>query len=161
MKSFIAKRVNSILVNLRYLRFKLLKYTENNKKICNSLDHDFKNIPLYIMKKISLERYYIVLYNGALTLKMSKMALNPICDKTLHIILPNIFSSHTYLILLHHLQYFWSQRTLLQCPENVWKSNLLCQPVKDVINRNFEWLLCNNLLKVSTTMTFNSLTHIN
>ena len=26
LKSFIAKRVNSILVNLRYLRFKLLKY---------------------------------------------------------------------------------------------------------------------------------------
>ena len=32
MKSFIAKRLNSILVNLRYLRFKLLKYKENNKK---------------------------------------------------------------------------------------------------------------------------------
>ena len=30
MKSFIAKRVNSILVNLRYLRCKLLKYKENN-----------------------------------------------------------------------------------------------------------------------------------
>ena len=30
MKSFIAKRVISILVNLRYLRFKLLKYKENN-----------------------------------------------------------------------------------------------------------------------------------
>ena len=34
MKNFIAKRVNFILVNLRYLRFKLLKYTENNKNIC-------------------------------------------------------------------------------------------------------------------------------
>ena len=34
MKSFIAKRVNSILDNLRYLRFKLLKYKENNKNIC-------------------------------------------------------------------------------------------------------------------------------
>ena len=42
MKSFIAKRVNSILVNLRYLRFKLLKYKENNKKICNTFDHNFK-----------------------------------------------------------------------------------------------------------------------
>ena len=30
LKSFIAKRVISILVNLRYLRFKLLKYKENN-----------------------------------------------------------------------------------------------------------------------------------
>ena len=85
MKSFIAKRVNSILVNLSYLRFKLLNYKENNKTICNTFDHNFKNIPLYIMKKVSLERYYFVLYNCALTLKMSKMALNPFCDKTLHI----------------------------------------------------------------------------
>ena len=76
MKSFIAKRVISILVNLRYLRFKLLKYKENNKKICDTFDHNFKNIPLYIMRKVSLERYYFVLYNGDLTLKMSKMALN-------------------------------------------------------------------------------------
>ena len=34
MKSFIAKRIISKLVNnCRYLRFKLLKYEENNKKI--------------------------------------------------------------------------------------------------------------------------------
>ena len=85
MKSFIAKRVISILVNLRYLRFKLLKYKENNKKICNRFDHNFKNIPLYIMSNVSLERYYFVLYDGALTLKMSKMALNAFCDKTLQI----------------------------------------------------------------------------
>ena len=53
MKSFIAKRVNSILVNLRYLRFKLLKYKENNKKICNTFDNNFKNIPkLYNEKGI-------------------------------------------------------------------------------------------------------------
>ena len=94
MNSFIAKRVNSILVNLRYLRFKLLKYKENNKKICNTFDHNFKNIPLYIMRKVSLEMYYFVLYNGALTLKMSKMALNPSCDKTLHMII------NTYIWLL-------------------------------------------------------------
>ena len=60
MKSFIAKRVISILVNLRYLRFKLLKYKENNKKICNTFDHNFKYIPLYIMRNVSLERYYFV-----------------------------------------------------------------------------------------------------
>ena len=47
LKSFIAKGVNSILVNLRYLRFKLLKYKENNKKICHTFNHNFKNIPLY------------------------------------------------------------------------------------------------------------------
>ena len=75
MKSFIAKRLNSILVNLRYLRFKLLKYKENNKKICNTFDHNFKNIPLYIMRKVSLERYYFVLYDCALTSKISKMAI--------------------------------------------------------------------------------------
>ena len=63
-----------------------LKYKENNKKICNTFDHNFKNIPLYIMRKVSLERYYFVLYDGALTLKMSKMALNSFCDETLHIL---------------------------------------------------------------------------
>ena len=52
MKSFIAKRVNSILVNLRYLRFKLLIYKENNKKICNTFYHNFKNFFfVYIMQK--------------------------------------------------------------------------------------------------------------
>ena len=85
MKSFIAKRLNSILVNLRYLRFKLLKYKENNKNICNTFDHNFKNIHLYIMRKVSLERYYFVLYDCALTSKISKMALKSFCDKTLHI----------------------------------------------------------------------------
>ena len=86
MKSFIAKWLNSILVNFRYLRFKLLKYKENNKKICNTFDHNFKNIPLYIMRKVSLERYYFVLYDCALTSNISKMALiKSFCDKTLHI----------------------------------------------------------------------------
>ena len=49
MKSFIAKRVISNLVNLVNLRYtcKLLNYKENNKKIYNSSDHNFKNIPLY------------------------------------------------------------------------------------------------------------------
>ena len=38
------------------------------------------------MSNVSLERYYFVLYDhGALTLKMSKMALNAICDTTLQI----------------------------------------------------------------------------
>ena len=84
MKSFIAKRLNSILVILRYLRFKLLKYKEYNKKICNTLDHNFKNIPLYIMSLLPPERYYFVLYDCALTSKISNMALKSFCDKTLH-----------------------------------------------------------------------------
>ena len=67
LEESIAKRVISILVNLRYLRFKLLKCKEINKQICNTSDHNFKNIPLYIMRKVSLERYYFVLYGGALT----------------------------------------------------------------------------------------------
>ena len=81
MKSFIAQRVIPILVNLRYLRFKLLKYKENYKKICNTFDHNFKNIPLYIMRKVSLGRYCFVLYNGALTLKFQKWRLTRFCDK--------------------------------------------------------------------------------
>ena len=39
------------------------------------------------MRKVSLERYYGVLLDGALTFKMSKMALNPFCDKTVHILI--------------------------------------------------------------------------
>ena len=105
MKSFIAKRINSILVNLRYLRFKLLKYKENNKKICNTFDHNFKNIPLYIMRKVSLERYYFVLYDYySLTSKISKMALKSFCNKTLHIFLSEAFKyDHTDQFVLFYL----------------------------------------------------------
>ena len=39
---------------------------------------------------IILERQHLVLYDGALILKMSKMALNPFCDKTLHIYIDRI-----------------------------------------------------------------------
>ena len=83
MKSFIAKWVISILVNLR---FKLLKYKENNKKICNTFYYNFTNIPLY--------EKGIIVYDGAITLKMSKMVLNPFCNETLHIckVKPNIVS---------------------------------------------------------------------
>ena len=44
MKSFIAKRVISILVNFRYLKFKLKNYKENNKKICDTFDHKSNQI---------------------------------------------------------------------------------------------------------------------
>ena len=37
------------------------------------------------MRNVSLERYYFVLYDGALSLKISKMALNSFCNKTLQI----------------------------------------------------------------------------
>ena len=49
MKSFTAKRVITILVNFRYLRFKLLKYKENNKKICDTFGHNFRYIHLCII----------------------------------------------------------------------------------------------------------------
>ena len=75
------------MVNLRYLRFKLLKNKENNKKICNTFNHNCQNISLYIMSNVSLERYYFVLSDGALTTEMSKMALYTFCDETLHILL--------------------------------------------------------------------------
>ena len=39
------------------------------------------------MRKVSLERYYFVLYDCALTSKISKMALKSFCDKSLHIYL--------------------------------------------------------------------------
>ena len=88
MKSFIAKRVISILIKLRYLRFKLLKYQENHKKICNTFDHvNFKNIPLYNEQCIIRKVLFCIKYDGALTLKISKMALNAFCDKTLHMLM--------------------------------------------------------------------------
>ena len=62
--SFITKQAISILVNLRYL-----KYKENNKKICDTFDHNFGYIHLCIMSQVSLERHYFVLYDSALTLK--------------------------------------------------------------------------------------------
>ena len=103
--SFIAKRVISFLVNMRYLRFKLLKYKENNKTICNTFDHNFKNIPVYIMRNVSLERYYFVLYDGALTLKISEMALNLFCDKTLKIYLTFMYT--IYIIVKMYKRIFF------------------------------------------------------
>ena len=52
------------------------------------------------MSNVSLERYYFVLYDGVLTLKMSKMALNAFCDKTLHFIVLGV--KKTYAIF--HLE---------------------------------------------------------
>ena len=44
MKSFVAKQVMSIFVNLIYLRLKLLKYNETNRKICDTVDHNYTEI---------------------------------------------------------------------------------------------------------------------
>ena len=44
MKNFMAKQVISMLVNFRYLRFKAVEifYKENNKKISDTFDDDFR-----------------------------------------------------------------------------------------------------------------------
>ena len=55
MKSFVAKWVISILVNLRYLRFRLLKYRENSKKFHDTFDHNFKSTA-YIYNELGIIR---------------------------------------------------------------------------------------------------------
>ena len=54
------------------------------------------------MSNVSLEMYYFVLYDGALTLKMSKMALNAFCDKTLHIMI-DFFLHFIFLLFVLYL----------------------------------------------------------
>ena len=59
MKSLFAKTDKSLFVKLRYLRLKIKKNKEINKNFCVTFDHNFKNIPLYVMSNISFERYYM------------------------------------------------------------------------------------------------------
>ena len=73
MKSLNSKTDISIFINLRYLRLKLLKNKENNKKICHIFHHNFKNIPCYVMSKVSLKRFYFALFDDGLTLKTLKL----------------------------------------------------------------------------------------
>ena len=68
MKSFNSKTDISIFINLIYLRLKLLKNKENNKKIYH-IFHNFKNIPCYVMSEASLKRFYFALFDEGLTLK--------------------------------------------------------------------------------------------
>ena len=63
LKSLNSKTDISIFINLRYLRLKLLKNNENNKKICHTFHHNFKNIPCYVMSEVSLKRIYFVLFD--------------------------------------------------------------------------------------------------
>ena len=58
------------------------------------------------MSNVSLERYYFVLYDGALTLKMSKMALNAFCDKILHILKQITFLKCICVVLFQHARDF-------------------------------------------------------
>ena len=52
LKSLNAKTDISTFINLRYLRSKLLKNKEYNKKICHIFHHNFKNIPCYAMSEV-------------------------------------------------------------------------------------------------------------
>ena len=54
------------------------------RKCSNTFDYNFKNIPLKFEKGI-MRMVYFVLHDGALTLKMPKMALNPLCNETLQV----------------------------------------------------------------------------
>ena len=74
MKSLNFKHDISIFIILRYLRLKLLKNKENNKKICNICHHNFKNIHCYVMSEVSLKRFYFVRFDDGLTLKTLKFA---------------------------------------------------------------------------------------
>ena len=62
MKSFIAKWVISILVNFRYLRFKLLKYKDNNQKICDTFYHNFRYTCTFMYNELGTIRKGIILY---------------------------------------------------------------------------------------------------
>ena len=50
------------------------------------------------MRKVSLERYYFVLYDCALTSKISKMALKSFCDKTLQVIIVQVNRQPIYIL---------------------------------------------------------------
>ena len=74
----------------RDLRYKLLNIRKIIRKfVIHYFDHNFRYtctcIPVWIMSQVSLERPYFVLYDSALTFKMSKMALKPYCDENLQI----------------------------------------------------------------------------
>ena len=53
--------------------------------MCDTFYHNFRYIPLCKMSYVSLEMHYFVLYDSAITLKMSKMAFSSFCNETLHI----------------------------------------------------------------------------
>ena len=84
MKSFIAKRVNSILVNLRYLRFKLLKYKENIRTFVILFIITSKYSFIYNENCI-IRKVLFCIIRWRPYLKMSKLALNSFCDKTLYL----------------------------------------------------------------------------
>ena len=79
LQSLNAKTDISIFINLRYLRLKLLKNKENNKKVCHIFHHNFKNIPCYVMSEVSLKMFYFALFDDGLAWKTLKLAFPCIC----------------------------------------------------------------------------------
>ena len=75
--------INFFFFNLRYLRLKLLKNEENNKKTCHIFHHN-KDIPCYVMSEVSLKRFYFALFDDGLTLKTLKLAFIGFLIQTLH-----------------------------------------------------------------------------
>ena len=65
------------------------------------------------MRKVSLERYYFVLYNGVIPLKNVKNGvLNPFCDKT-----PQIYKQNAQLRFIF-VQYFVHVATRVYIPQH-------------------------------------------
>ena len=68
-----------------------IKAAEKQRKIirtkCHMFHHNFKNIPCHVTSEASLKRFYIVLFDGGLTLKTLKLANTEFCIQTLHLIL--------------------------------------------------------------------------
>ena len=50
-------------INLRYLRLKLLKNKQNNKKLCDIFHHNFKIFLMYmyiVTSEVSLKRFFLL-----------------------------------------------------------------------------------------------------
>ena len=73
-------RYINFLFDFWYLRLKLLKNKENNKKICNICSFtNFKNSPCYVMSEVTLKRFNVALFDDGLTLQSLKFALICFC----------------------------------------------------------------------------------
>ena len=120
---------------------------ENNKKICNTFVHNFKNIPLYIMRKVLLERYYFVLYDGALG---QKWRLTRFAIKTLQIYL---YQQNEIKLLINNVQGNVMKRW---CVENVTTLDKILKKKKNqcLWISTLEALTCNISVGIRTPWWF-------
>ena len=123
MKSLNAKTDISIFIHLRYLRLKLLKNKENNKKIWDIFHHtcNFKNMPCYVTSEVSLKRFYFVLhvYDDGLTLKTSKLVYICFCIQTLQVLI----KAHIIVVQRHFQMWhkFWQICGTKKKLNSAWK----------------------------------------